>query len=108
MIVFGKFPHICLFFNQARCTLRSTCTCTVCEEVYIIYRVPRKTENHLMAGKHRKTSENAEKRRKTPRNAGKRLKICRRYCLWSTPTFMIFVIYIYKSNRSHADINSLT
>ena len=38
--------------------------------------VPRETENHLMTGKRRKTSENAEKRRKTPENAGKRRKIC--------------------------------
>ena len=37
----------------------------------IVYRVPRKTENHLLTGIRRKTSENAEKRRKTPKNTGK-------------------------------------
>ena len=42
----------------------------------IVYRVPRTTENHLLTGIRRKTSENAEKRRKTPKNTGKLLKIC--------------------------------
>ena len=50
---------------------------------------------------------------KTSKNAGKRLKMCiykPGYCLGSTlefPTFTIFR-HLYKTNRSHADINNLT
>ena len=66
---FCRFDKILVIDPLQRCMVRVTNDNSAGRLSKYMYKVacavPRKTEKHLMTGKHRKTPETAEKRRKT-------------------------------------------